>query len=137
MELTTCRMCGNIFNHVRGQLICQSCRNVLEDKFKEAKDYLYKNPKAGIRELAQHCDVPPSQINRWIREERLSFTDDSPITLNCEKCGAAIRTGRYCQRCKNDLSNGINEVAGFNPKPMETKKKEKKSNKMRFLDSDS
>ena len=40
------------------------------------------------------------------------FSDDSPIGIACEVCGATIRTGRYCERCKNDLANRLGGMYG-------------------------
>lgn len=136
MEIATCRTCGKVFNHVRGQLICPTCQKDLDGKFKDARKYLYDNPKTGIRELSKACEVPIAQINRWIREERLCFSDDSPVALNCEICGASIKTGRFCSSCKNNLQQGFGEAAGLNKKPEAAEKpKAPKESKIRFLDS--
>ena len=76
------------------------------------KDYIEDNPRADMREISEKCDVSTRQIEQWIREERLSFSDDSPIGIACEVCGATIRTGRYCERCKNDLANRLGGMYG-------------------------
>ena len=47
------------------------------------------------------------QINRWIREERLSFSPDSSYGIPCENCGRMIRTGRFCDECKTKLTNTL------------------------------
>lgn len=136
MEIATCRNCGKIFNHIRGQLLCPTCQKELDGKFKEVKKYIYDHPKVGMRELSEECGVTVTQINRWIREERLCFAEDSPITINCESCGASIRTGRFCHSCKSKLSDEIAGAAGIHKEePAVKKMRETKENKMRFLDS--
>ena len=90
--------------------MCLSCRDALESKYKEVKEYVQKNRGCGINEVAEECDVDPSQIRQWIREERLEFTEDSMIGLACEICGSSIRTGRYCEKCKAQTLNGLNNV---------------------------
>ena len=56
------------------------------------------------------CDVTTNQIRQWIREERLEFSADSPVQIACEKCGEMIRSGRFCEKCKQQMANGFNEA---------------------------
>ena len=80
-------------------------------------------------------DVPAKQIKRWIREERLSFADDSPIGIECEGCGTTIKTGRYCPLCKEKFTKGFGDAAGLNQKAAPAPEKRKETqNRMRFLD---
>lgn len=135
MEIITCAKCGRIFNYIAGPRICPGCSKQLEDKFAEVKKYVQQHPRIGLNELAEAMDVSIAQIRRWIREERLCFTDDSPIGIECEGCGVTIKTGRYCKQCKDKLSNGLSNAAGLNrPKIVEERKKRSTDNKMRFLD---
>lgn len=136
MEIISCRSCGKIFNYVTGQKICPRCQKELEEKFFVVKKFIYSNPQAGMNEIAKECEVKTSQINRWIREERLAFSEDSPITMSCETCGAQIRTGRFCNKCKNDVQKNMSNAAGLNKAPVKPQKKERESNKMRFLNKE-
>lgn len=136
MEIVACKSCGRLFNYIRGQQICQSCSKKLEDKFVEVKKFVRENPNIDIRELSQTMEVSVAQINRWVREERLVFSDESPIGIPCECCGTTIKTGRFCSKCKNELENGLREAAGLNRKrEPERKVRRADSNKMRFLDN--
>jgi methionyl-tRNA synthetase len=107
----------------------------LEDEFQKVKIYLRENPNALMVTIAEDNDVSVQQIKQWIREERLSFTEDSPVAIECEKCGSMIRTGRYCKQCKDTLANGMNDAIR---KPVVTlvqeKKPDKEKDRMRFLD---
>ena len=100
MDVRNCRKCGRIFNYVAGIPICPACRERIEAKFQEVKDFIRENKGAGIPEISKTCGVETSQIHQWIREERLVFADDSPIGINCENCNATIKTGRFCEKCK-------------------------------------
>ena len=76
-----------------------------------------------------------SQIHQWLREERLELVDGSGITLQCETCGAAIMSGRFCNKCKGELTRGLNAAvrqAAPSPAP-ENPKNPRDNNRMRFL----
>lgn len=70
-------------------------------KYLEVKEYIQDHHNATMTEVAEECDVSTRQIEQWIRDERLVIADDSPIGITCERCGASIRSGRFCERCKN------------------------------------
>ncbi|MBD5531425.1 MAG: flagellar protein [Lachnospiraceae bacterium] len=135
MNVRNCRKCGRIFNYVAGPHICPACREKQEEKFQEVKNFIRDNKDATINVVSEECDVEIPQIQQWIREERLAFSDDSPIGVSCENCGAMIKTGRFCEKCKkgmaNDLSNAIRKPEA--PK-LEPKKQDRENPKMRFLD---
>ena len=88
---------------------------------------------AGIQEVAEENDVDVRQIKQWIREERLTFSKDSPITIECESCGAPIRSGRFCVSCINKMQSNLGTAIN-RPKPVEPKKDVRDKDRMRFLD---
>lgn len=134
MDVRNCRKCGRMFNYVSGAPICAACKEKLEEKFHEVKKYVSDHKTATIPMISEECDVDANQIRKWIREERLEFSEDSAIGLPCENCGAIIRSGRYCEKCKMEMANRFGEVLP-KPKQTEIKKKPTKDNpKMRFLD---
>lgn len=119
-----------------GQVICPKCREAKEAKFMEVKQYVTDHRGADIMEVSEECDVEIPQIHQWIREERLQFADDSPIRIACESCGTMIRSGRFCDKCKVEMTNGLKSAMGMNkpsnPEPAPQKRKSDGS-KMRFL----
>ena len=137
MNVRNCRNCGRIFNYMMGPVICPGCRDAVEAKFQEVKEYVRAHHGAGIAEVAEACDVDAAQIRQWLRDDRLEVTEDSAIFLTCESCGAAIRSGRYCENCKGALTKGLRDVTRAarpettaNPGPA---KKGSANGKMRFL----
>lgn len=115
--------------------ICPACKEKLEQKFQNVKKYIREHPQADIKEVAEECEVEVGQIQQWIREERLEFTSDSPVKLPCESCGEMIRSGRFCEKCKNSMAKNLSNAIE-KPKPVarEQKKIQDTGNKMRFLD---
>ncbi len=132
MEIISCKNCGRLFNYVQGDRVCPACVKKMDEKFAEVKKYVRDNPKVDINVLSSEMDVSIRQIKRWIREERLCFTDESPIGLNCENCGAIIKTGRFCRACKDQMTTRLQGAAGVK-QPAAEPKKSASENKMRFL----
>lgn len=137
MNVRNCRKCGRLFNYVAGYQMCATCKEALESKFQEVKEYVREHRGVGINEVAEACDVEPSMIQQWLREERLELTEDSGIMLACESCGALIRSGKYCDKCRMQLTNGFNSILQGR-KPLEPERKTQRSAeaKMRFLMDD-
>lgn len=134
MNVKNCRMCGRIFNYVAGPFLCQACREKMEVKFQEVKEYIRSNPGATIPEVSEKCDVDASQIRQWLREERLELAENSAIMLYCESCGAPIRSGRYCEKCKLDTTRGFRDILNQNkPKAPEPLRSDDAKSRMRFL----
>lgn len=134
MEVRNCRNCGRLFNYIGGAYkhMCPACIDLLEEKFQEVKKYVEENPGATMNEISENLEVSTKQIEKWVREERLCFSNDSPIGLECEKCGKMIKTGRFCDICRNDMQNLMNDL--YKAKPVERPKKKDTTSRMRFLD---
>ena len=132
MDVRNCKGCGKIFNYLCGAPLCPTCLKKLDDKFDQVKEYIYNNPGVGIQEVSEENEVSVSQIKRWVREERLAFSNDSSIGLDCEVCGKMIKTGRFCNLCKDKMANKLGNIY---KEPEEDRKKDTKENpRMRFLD---
>ena len=132
MEVRNCVDCGKMFNYMGGTPLCAACAKKLEDKFEIVKEYVYDNPRATINEVAEENEVSVRQIKRWIKEERLAFSDDSPIGIECEGCGKTIRTGRYCEMCKKSLGKQLGVM--YQKSEVQVQKLRRDSDaKMRFL----
>lgn len=134
MNVRNCRSCGCIFNYISGPMTCPACRDKLEKKFAEVKDYIRENKGVGIKEVAEACDVDPGQIRQWLREERLELAVDSGYQLSCESCGEFIRSGRFCEKCTAKMARGLQEAMRAGKK--ETAKPAKNDSegpKMRFF----
>lgn len=134
MDVRTCRHCKKLFNYLSGPLLCPACKDALEQKFQEVKKYIMEHPNVNMTDVAEECEVDIQQIRQWLREERLELTDSSASVLTCESCGASIRSGKFCDKCRNSMANNFQSLL-TNNKPTESTlyKKDKDSAKMRFL----
>ena len=134
MEVRNCKGCNRLFQYIGGAVLCPSCKEELEKKFVEVKEYIYANPGASITEVSEANDVSAKQIKQWIREDRLVLSTPSPDGVLCEKCGVPICSGRYCDACKTRISNELGSVLSRPKAPIPTSdRKDKDGNKMRFL----
>ena len=132
MEIKNCRECGKMFNYVAGMRTCPTCLKQLDEKFTKVKAYIYANPGVGIKEVSEVNDVSINLIKKWVREERLTFTEGSIVGIDCERCGKTILSGRFCEACKKQVTKQL-DSAYERPKQASMKKQDKESPKMRFL----
>ena len=117
MEVRACRTCKRLFNYITGPVRCPACADALEKKFQKVKQYIWDHKTATLQEISEANDVAVGQLRQWVREERLCFTDESPVGLECESCGATIKTGRYCANCKGKISNTLMSALPKEQKP--------------------
>ena len=94
MDVRNCRQCGKLYNYIGGSYrnLCPSCIKQLEDKFVEIKEYIRDNKVASISEISDKFEV------------------STKIGLQCECCGATIKTGRYCDKCKGTMANKLDNL---------------------------
>lgn len=136
MNVKNCRKCGRIFNYIAGPCVCPSCREALEADFQRVKEYIRAHAGATITEVAEECDVEPAQIHQWLREERLEIAEGSAIVLRCESCGAPIKSGKYCEKCKRELAHGLSSAIKTTPAPTSERNSpldSRESGRMRYL----
>ena len=133
MNVRNCRKCRRLFNYVVGPVYCAQCKQEMEEEFQKVKKYVQDNPGCDIRMVSEACEVDPMQIRQWVREERLCFSDDSPIGIGCERCGITIKSGRFCAKCKSDMTNEFKSVMPKGTVAAQSGK-ENINHKMRFLE---
>ncbi len=129
-EIRNCPRCGRIFTYVN-RLICSRCIEDEEQEFKLVKEYVYDNPGANIPEVSAATGVSVDRIMRFLREERLELKGNGEsLGLGCERCGMSIPSGRFCVKCKEEISQGFKREFGLDRKPVEQPKDTKQQEKM-------
>ena len=134
MNVRNCKNCGRLFNYIAGPPVCPACKEEMEKKFQQAKEYIRENRNSTVTMVAEEIDVPESLVKQWVREERLVFADAAIAGIGCEVCGSPILTGRFCDKCKNQMMNDLNGAIK-KPEAPKVEKKAKDSPRMRFLDN--
>lgn len=133
MEVKSCRNCGKIYNYLGPSTpFCPACMRRLEEKFQQVKQYIKDNPGANITDVAEETECSVKMLKQWVREERLSFAEGSVTGIECENCGKTILTGRFCNECKGNLQQTLQNA--YKPKKEEVAAPKRDSAKMRFLE---
>ena len=135
MDVKVCKRCGGLFQYLSGRQVCPRCKKKEEEIFQQVKEYLRENPNSSMEQTAEETGASVSLIQSFLREGRLQVSPDSPIALTCESCGERILTGRYCDKCRSNMTNTLNQAAK-SLKPAEPEKQAPKHERerMRFLD---
>lgn len=130
MDVKNCRKCGKIYAY-DGHKVCSSCRKEEEEEFQKVKGYLYDNPDSTVQEISSETGISVHKIMRYLREGRLQLRGDNHnAILDCERCGKSINTGRYCDKCADDLKKEFESVSSTKGE------KSKKSDKNRMYIAD-
>lgn len=130
MEVMNCRGCGRLFNYIGGQQLCPACKEQLEKKFMEVKEYIREHPEKNISQVSEDTDVSIRQLKNWVRQERLIFSEESKVMIECEQCGASIRTGRFCEKCKKNMADNLSKLYQADPQSM---KRQHDGDRLRYL----
>lgn len=133
MNVSNCKYCGRLFNAISRERICPNCQKQLDEKFVVVKEFLRENPNSSVDEVSKECEVSTKQIRQWVREERLTFSENSMEGIECERCGVMIKTGRYCETCKLAVGNDLRSVMDKPRVEQSVKKSAKDKDRMRFL----
>jgi hypothetical protein len=79
-----------------------------DDLFKEVKEYVYDHPNCTITEVSEETGVDDDRILRYLRQGKLEITGEGgSLVLDCERCGVAIRTGRFCDACAHEIETEL------------------------------
>lgn len=103
MNVKNCVKCGKIYAY-NGLKYCPSCRRKEEENFQIVKEYIYNHKDATIQETSEATGITVRKIISYLRQGRLEIKgDNSNMILDCERCGKAIKTGRYCSKCAKEI----------------------------------
>jgi len=130
----SCKKCnGKLFYMGSGKYRCHPCEEEYYDDFGKVKEFLEEQGAAPAVIIAEHTGVRMELIDLFLRTGKLEIIEGSKFYLSCEKCGCAIRYGRYCPHCSKEIFGGI--MALFHEDVGECPKKNPKKNgaKMHFF----
>lgn len=127
-----------LFDNVKECSVCQKqlpesyqddkCPQCIENElFNDVREYIRAHDVTEYQ-VAEEFHIPVRKIRSWIKAGRIEYKEFSNEKLNklhCIKCGSPISFGQYCQKCYK---------AANAPKYEYFEKRDKESDRMRFLD---
>lgn len=108
MAARQCLKCRTLFNYYSGDPICPRCKEELEGSFKIVRKFLRQYPNSTIGQTEEATGVPAKYITKFIRDGRLELSTDSPIGIDCQRCGKNIHIGHYCEECETEIRKEFN-----------------------------
>ena len=104
-----CELCHNRMNYVgSGKYRCSFCGMEVLDDFGKIKQFLDQNGPTPSGIIAQKTGLSMDKIDAYLRKGMVEIQDGGKYYLSCEKCGCAIRYGRFCPECaKSEVVNGM------------------------------
>ena len=97
----SCEYCGGELSFLyRGTYQCKSCGKLNYDDYQKVRNYLEENGPKTMVEIEEATGISSRIIGEFLRDEKLQVPRNSSVMLRCQRCGAGIRTGTFCERCK-------------------------------------
>mgnify|MGYP001809863811 CR=1 FL=1 len=106
-DIKNCRRCRKIIMWASGPQLCEDCKRLEEEDFERVRKFVRDFPGATIQEVSAATEVSQATIHKYLKDGRLEVTADSPIAIQCENCGARIRSGRFCPKCASTLARDM------------------------------
>jgi flagellar operon protein (TIGR03826 family) len=110
LQVEHCPRCNQLFQKVSRD-VCPACIKELEQKYELIYKFVRKreNREATIEDIEKNSKVAKEDIIRIIRSGRLNIQAFPNLGYPCEtdKCEALVRKGRLCQKCLDDINNGL------------------------------
>jgi ribosomal protein L32/predicted RNA-binding Zn-ribbon protein involved in translation (DUF1610 family) len=109
---TYCSQCGSVlvFKGV-GEYQCEKCGQLEYDDYGKVRNYLEKCGGATTAQASEATGVSQKSIRDMLKEDKLEIAPISKTFLQCEICGASIRSGRLCPKCEMDYHRNIEAQA--------------------------
>lgn len=109
-NISNCSRCGRIYvRNLKG--LCPDCLREDEELYEKVYNYLRENPKSTVQQVSQATEVAEERILAFLREDRLLAGEWQISSYPCERCGAEIAGGRYCDRCTVEMQRSFGAIA--------------------------
>ncbi|MFH1741933.1 MAG: hypothetical protein ABIH23_23260 [bacterium] len=87
-----CEACGN-YKALDSYGHCESCSKTEEDLVAVAREYIRRNQKVSMSDLAETLGIDQIRVFRWVQQGRLRATGHREI---CPDCRQPILKGMFC-----------------------------------------
>ena len=95
-----CSKCGEAMKYKGlGEYVCENCLISEFDDYGKVRNYIDEHKGATALEIENATGVSQKAIRNLLREERIEVAQNSKVFIKCDRCGANILSGRYCDKC--------------------------------------
>lgn len=129
MNIKNCKKCGKIYSY-DGFDNCYACRNEENDMYQKVREYIYDNSNADINKVSQATEVPKKKILEFLRQGKLEIKEGSNLILDCERCEKPITSGRFCDKCVNEMDRELKGVLREDKLKKEEEQRYRNANKL-------
>ncbi|MBO5241907.1 MAG: TIR domain-containing protein [Lachnospiraceae bacterium] len=96
-----CEYCGGQLKQIaRGIYACVDCGEEAYDSYQKVRNYLNSEGPRSVTQIMRATGVPRATIEYFLKDERLEIPMGDSARIICSGCGALIRTGVLCEKCK-------------------------------------
>lgn len=131
-QLKSCKICGRLLQSSENVNVCTNCVEQDEIDYSRIREYLILHPRASIYEVATVLGVSISRIKCYLREGRIEIVENDNNFLDCEICGVAIHSGKYCSECSKHASHDYKSTYVGNSNSKQTTKTDKPTSELEF-----
>lgn len=111
MNVKNCTRCGRMFQGTTTEKLCSRCVSSDDEEFRVVREYVYDNPDCNVKNASEETGVSEEKILLFLRQGKLILKDDNTMVLDCRRCGAPIKTGKYCDSCSRDMALTLRSAA--------------------------
>ena len=107
-DFRNCPVCGRLFRYA-GRNLCPACIAEEEKEYEKVRSYVRDHEGANITEVSEATGVSVEKIIRFLREGKLVAKGALAAegVIACERCGAPIGGGQFCERCREELAREL------------------------------
>lgn len=110
-QIENCPICGKLYTKNPFNM-CIMCYQEEEKNEQIIAGYVREHPNTSLMKIHQDTGIKESTILRMIKAGR--FIGIGVITYSCERCGAPIVQGRFCQECNEKFLEEIQQASQKN-----------------------
>ena len=125
-----CSKCSaSLYYKGSGRYECSECKHNEYDDFGKVKLFIDEHGPSNASLISKETGVSMEKLNVMLRDGKVEIPEGSKFYIKCEKCGCAIRYGRFCPDCVKRTAGDLKQafyVSGMGEKPRNT-------GNMRFL----
>ncbi|MGM9923430.1 MAG: TIGR03826 family flagellar region protein [Bacillus sp. (in: firmicutes)] len=104
-EIANCPNCSEIFFQSKYRDVCEKCYKQENEIFDVVYQYIRKkeNRTAKLEQVLEDTGAPEELLIKFIKTGRLRLSRFPNLSYKCDQCGASIREGKLCSRCREAI----------------------------------